>query len=159
MDVFGFPLEEWRDFADPFHKIIYTRVDDPDIHKVVAGLDLFYQRVDEEVAKRRVEPRDDVLGYMANGTIDGAPLDGETIRQLSFNILAGGVDTTTALTSNTLIWLARNPDQRQRLIDDQRLLRSPARSSSAIIPRSMRWPAPPRRTSISTAGRLPRANA
>ncbi len=122
MDVFGFPLEEWRDFADPFHKMVYTRVDDPDIKQVVGGLDLFYRRVTEEVARRRKEPKDDILGYMANGTIDGAPLDDETIRQLSFNILAGGVDTTTALTSNTLMWLARNPDQRQRLIDDPKLL-------------------------------------
>ena len=122
MDVFGFPLEEWRDFADPFHKMVYTRVDDPDIKQVVGGLDLFYRRVTEEVASRRKDPKDDILGYMATGTINGAPLDDETIRQLAFNILAGGVDTTTALTSNTLMWLSANPDQRQRLINDPKLL-------------------------------------
>jgi cytochrome P450 len=122
MDVFGFPLHEWRDFADPFHKIVYTRTDDPDIVEIVHGLDIFRRRVDEEIALRREQPRDDLLGYMATGTIDGAPLDRQTIQDLAFNILAGGVDTTTALTSNTLIWLARNPDQRRRLIDDPKLL-------------------------------------
>lgn len=122
MDVFGFPLDEWRRFADPFHKMVYTRVDDPSIHDVVHGLDYFYRRVDEEVASRRKQPKDDILGYMATGTIAGEPLDGETIRQLAFNILAGGVDTTTALTSNTLIWLSHHPGERQRLIDDPKLL-------------------------------------
>jgi cytochrome P450 len=122
MDIFGFPLDEWRDFAEPFHKIMYTRADDPNILEIVHGLKTFRRRVDEEVAKRRIEPKDDLLTYFATGTINGEPLDHQTLQDLAFNILAGGVDTTTALTSNTLIWLSQNPGQRQRLIDDPTLL-------------------------------------
>ncbi len=117
MDVFGFPLEEWRAFADPFHTMVYTPASDPGFAETVKGLDHFHQRLDEEIAKRRIEPKDDMLTILANGTIDGEPLSYETIHDLAFNILAGGVDTTTALTSNTLIYLARHPEQRQELID------------------------------------------
>lgn len=118
MDLFGFPLHEWRAFADPFHTMVYTPASDPDFAETVKGLDYFHQRVTEEVALRRKEPRDDLLTVIATGTIDGEPLDDNSIHDLAFNILAGGVDTTTALTSNTLLYLGRHPDKRQRLIDE-----------------------------------------
>ena len=35
-----------------------------------------------------------------------------------FAIVAGGVDTTTALIANSLFWLSAHPDVRRRLIDD-----------------------------------------
>ena len=54
--------------------------------------------------------------------IDGQPLTDTQVRDLSFNILAGGVDTTTALTSHALVHLGRNPRDRQRLIDQPDLL-------------------------------------
>ena len=122
MEIFGFPLSEWRDFADPFHKMTYTRRDDPGFLDTVRGLDHFLERVDEEIELRRKEPRDDLLGMMASGTIDGQPLDRTYCRNMATNILAGGVDTTTALTSNTLIYLSQNPEDRARLIADPSLL-------------------------------------
>lgn len=122
MEIFGFPLDEWRKFADPFHTMVFTPLHDPAFAETVRGLDYFRERVDEEIEIRRREPRDDFLTLLATGTIDGEPLTYQQIRDLSFNILAGGVDTTTALVSNALIYLARNPADRQRLIDDPGLL-------------------------------------
>jgi cytochrome P450 len=122
MDVLGLPLNEWHRYADPFHKMSYTPKTDPDFAKNVEFIAYFKQRVDEEVAKRREVPRDDLLTLLATGTIDGQPLDREHIRDLAENVLAGGIDTTTALTSNALVYLSRHKDQRQRLIDDPALL-------------------------------------
>jgi cytochrome P450 len=122
MDVFGFPLEEWRSFADPFHKMVYTPVTHPDHEKTLEGLYYFQRRVAEEIALRRKDPKDDLLTLFATGTINDEPLSDDTIQSFAMNILAGGVDTTTALTSNALIYLARNPKDRQRLIDDPSLL-------------------------------------
>ncbi len=122
MELFGFPLEEWPAIADPFHKMVYTPFDDPSFPETIRGLDYFRQRVDEEIAIRRKEPRDDFLTVLATGTIDGEPLSYTRIKDLSFNILAGGVDTTTALTSSTLVYLGRNPQHRQQLIDNPDLL-------------------------------------
>src|SRR4029077_835723 len=84
MDLFGFPLDEWRDFADPFHKVVYTPRDDPNYMDTVRGLDHFNVRVAEEVAKRRKEPKDDLLGYFASGAINGEPLEDEFIQNLAF---------------------------------------------------------------------------
>ncbi len=122
MEIFGFPLHEWPLIADPFHKMVYTPLSDPGFPDTIRGLDYFRERVDEEIALRRKDPKDDFLTVLANGTIDGEPLDRKQIKDLSFNILAGGVDTTTALTSSTLVYLGRHPDQRQQLIDNPDLL-------------------------------------
>ena len=123
MDVFGFPLDQWRAFSDPFHAMAFTSPSTPGFtERTKAFLDFFFRRVDEEVALRRATPQDDFLTQLATGTIDGAPLSHEQIHDLAFNIMAGGVDTTTSLTSNTLLYLARNPDQRQQLIDNPGLM-------------------------------------
>ena len=122
MDLFGFPLHEWRKFADPFHTMVHTPVNDPAFAETLKGLEYFHQRVDEEIALRREAPKDDLLTWFATGTIDGEPLGHQLIHDLAFNILAGGVDTTTALTSNTLVYLSRHPADRQRLIDDPSVL-------------------------------------
>ncbi len=121
MDIFGFPLHEWRKFADPFHKMVYTAPEDPRFLDVVRGLDYFKQRVDEEIALRRDKPSDDMLGYFAAGAIEGRPLRHDEIQDLAFNLMGGGLDTTTALTSNTLLHLGRHPDMRRRLADDPSL--------------------------------------
>jgi cytochrome P450 len=122
MDIFGFPIHEWRKFADPFHKMVYTPKTDPEFMATLRGLDYYKQRLEEELALRRKNPTDDFLSYLVTGEIEGARLSDDMIRSIAFNVLAGGIDTTTALTSNTLLYLSRHPDQRQQLIDDPDLL-------------------------------------
>lgn len=121
MHIFGFPFHEWPRFAMPFHKMLYTPHDHPDYPETVQAMGYFKRRVDEEVEIRRKEPRDDLLSYLAAG-IDGKPLEHGLLQDIAFNIMGGGIDTTTALTSNVLLHLSRNPDQRQRLIDEPQLL-------------------------------------
>jgi cytochrome P450 len=122
MDIFGFPLEEWRPFADGVHRMIYTSKADPDFIETTSWLGPFRRRVDEEIASRRKTPKDDLLGKLANGEMDGKPLSHEMIHDMAFNIVTAGVDTTTALTSNALLHLSRHPDHRRRLIEDPKLL-------------------------------------
>ena len=122
MEIFGFPLHEWPKIADPFHKMVYTPINDPEFAETIRGLDYFRERVDQEIVLRRKEPKDDFLTVLATGAIDGERLTGKQIRDLSFNILAGGVDTTTALASSTLVHLGRHPEDRQRLIDQPELM-------------------------------------
>lgn len=122
MDIFGFPLEEWRPFADAVHQMIYTSKTDPAFIETVKWLDHFRDRVDEEIAVRRKAPKDDLLGRLANGLMAGEPLSREMIQVIAFNILTAGVDTTTALASNALLHLSRRPEHRRRLIDEPELL-------------------------------------
>ena len=122
LEIFGFPLHEWQKIADPFHRFVYTRKGEPGYEKVVRGLDYFHERFWEEVALRRKEPKDDFISFIANGEIEGRKLTDEEIHAIAMNALAGGIDTTTGLASNTFLYLYRNPDQRQKLIDNPDLL-------------------------------------
>jgi cytochrome P450 len=122
MDLLGFPLEDWRAFADPFHKMTSTPTDSPEHAATMEGLYYYQRRAAELIAQRRREPKDDLFSLLVTGEAGGAPLDDETVMALAFNIMAGGVDTTTALASNTFIYLARNPQDRRRLIDEPELL-------------------------------------
>lgn len=119
MDIFGLPLEEWRTFADPLHRMMYTPKNDPEFPQIIAAYDWIRERIEEEVAKRRADPREDLLTHLAFGEIDGAPLDPETLWGMAKNIIIGGVDTTTALTSNVLLYLSENPEARRYLMEDR----------------------------------------
>jgi cytochrome P450 len=122
MEVFGFPLDEWPIFAEAIHKMVYVPRDTPEFADAINGVMHFRTRVAEELERRRQHPADDLLSYFAAGQIDGQPLDLELILNISVNILAGGVDTTTALTSNVMVYLSRHPEKRQQLIDHPELL-------------------------------------
>jgi len=80
-------------------------------------------RIDEEIAARKAEPRDDLIGHLVAARVEGEPLRDEDIHQIIVNVLFGGVDTTTALTSHTLFHLWQHPDQRERLKNDRDLLK------------------------------------
>lgn len=118
MDIFGFPLEEWSRFAEPVHRLTYLMRDQEGHAEALADLGYFRKRVAEEIEKRRSTPTDDLLSHMANGFMDDEPLSDDIIQEIAWQILAGGVDTTTALTANALLYLSRNPEEKRRLSEN-----------------------------------------
>jgi cytochrome P450 len=122
MAMIGFPLAEWRRFADPLHELMFLSKASPAFPAALAELEWIDRRIDEEIAARRRDPKDDLIGYLVAGEIDGAPVGHDDIHQMVVNMLFGGVDTTTALTSNVLVHLWRHPDDRVRLMADRSLL-------------------------------------
>ena len=95
------------------------------------------------VARRRQKPGDperDMLTRLIQGGDNGERLtEKELLRDCLF-LLNAGHETTTNLIGNGLVALHRNPDQKQRLIDNpdliktgvEEILRTKARTSSAI---------------------------
>lgn len=121
MQLLGFDLNDWREFAEPVHKFMYYRSDDPEFPQIVAGIERIRQRLADGAIERRANPRDDLLSEIANGEINGERMSLDEVIRMSTNIIFGGVDTTTALTSSTLRYLSQNPIERRRLIDDPSL--------------------------------------
>jgi cytochrome P450 len=70
------------------------------------------------VAARRAEPCDDLASAVVAAEVDGAPMGDADAVNVLFTVVSGGVDTTTALVANALVWLHGHPDVRQRLIDE-----------------------------------------
>ena len=73
------------------------------------------------VEDRRKNPRGDLVSQIAASTLDGEPLGTEAVG-LTFILFEASIDTTSGLLSNALLALARNPDQRRRLVADPSLI-------------------------------------
>jgi cytochrome P450 len=124
LDVLGFPLEEWATFGDPLHALTSLNKGDPRYAHALELAAIMDRRIDAEIERRRAEghPGDDIIRHLMEAEVDGKPLAHADLHQLIFNVIAGGVDTTTALTSSVIIHLASHPDQRERLRADRALL-------------------------------------
>jgi cytochrome P450 family 130 len=67
------------------------------------------------IERRRCEPTDDLIGTLIASEIDGAHLTTQDILGFCFNIVVGGIETTTNLISNGMALLAAHPESARRL--------------------------------------------
>lgn len=72
--------------------------------------------------QRRAEPRDDLMTIIAHAQIHGEPMEARAQKSFFSNILAAGNETTRSSLSGSVLALARNPDQRARLVADPGLV-------------------------------------
>ena len=74
------------------------------------------------VARRRQEPTGDLMSVMATGEIDGQQIDPQLLDGFFLLLVIAGNETTRNTISGGLLALIENPDQRQLLIGDPRLI-------------------------------------
>ncbi|HUY76469.1 MAG TPA: cytochrome P450 [Ktedonobacterales bacterium] len=90
--------------------------------QAIQGVADFMDYFREIIARRRVEPQDDLLqALVAAHDRDDRMTEDELLANLVL-LLAAGHGTTTHLIGNGLLALLRNPDQYQRLVDNPSLV-------------------------------------
>ena len=77
-------------------------------------------------AARRADPGDDLTSFLVQFEFDGKRLDDNQLLDILWNLIGGGVDTTTSLTALSLLHLGTHPDLRRQLIDRPELYRTAA---------------------------------
>ena len=82
----------------------------------------FYREVVALAARRRSEPRDDLISIWANAEIDGRRMSDEEMATEALLVLDGGAETTRAVIATTVLNLIEHPDQRRRLVEDPSLM-------------------------------------
>jgi cholest-4-en-3-one 26-monooxygenase len=95
----------------------------------------FREFAEEAIARRRVEPMDDLMSVLVHAEVDGDRLDNESIIHESLLILIGGDETTRHVITGGMYQLLIDPPQRQLLLDD------PSRIPVAIE-EMLRWVSP-----------------
>ncbi|MDI9918145.1 cytochrome P450 [Rhodococcus sp. IEGM 1379] len=119
----GFPEEDGPRLAGPVHDIFAAPAGSERSMRGVEGLGYLEQRIRELLAARREAPARDVLTYLVTATHpEGRPFTDDELVSVTYLLVAGGVDTTTSLTGSTLVWMARNPDEREKLVNQPELL-------------------------------------
>jgi cytochrome P450 len=82
-----------------------------------------YHYLAGQVALRKEDPTDDLIGRMVVANEEQVMSDAEVVAACVLLLIAGN-ETTMRLLTNMALWLNRCPEQRQRLLDDSELIPS-----------------------------------
>jgi cytochrome P450 len=123
MELIGLPGGSWHHYAELFHGTIAFRPGSPEFDRAVANIPAMLAELQAEVDARRREPRDDLLTRLVELELDdGRRLTDKELVAVLWNLVGGGLDTTTSLTALSLYHLDEHRDLRQRLIEEPELL-------------------------------------
>jgi cytochrome P450 len=121
MRLMGLPYENWQLYANLFHSVMAVPQDSDEYSNAIADVPAMMDGLLKFAATRRVDPRDDLTSLLVRFEFDGRRLDDAQLLDILWNLIGGGVDTTTSLTALSLLHLGTHPDLRQRLIDRPQL--------------------------------------
>jgi cytochrome P450 len=76
----------------------------------------------EEVGRRKLEPRDDLLSYLLHSEVEGEPVEDSLVLGVAALVLIAGVDTTWSAIGSSLWHLATHPDDRRRMVEEPEIM-------------------------------------
>jgi cytochrome P450 len=88
------------------------------VHGVQGLLEYFIA----EVAKRRLQPGEDLLSELLHTEVDGAPIEDSLVLGAAALVLIAGVDTTWSAIGSSLWHLATHPTDRKRMAEDPEVM-------------------------------------
>lgn len=122
MKLLGLPPESWEHYAEYFHAMAAYGHDQPEYIHAIGRTPEIIAGATEVIESRRAQPGDDLLSELVRMEVDGVPLSNEELIGVLWNLIGGGLDTTTSLTSLALVHMERNPGLRQQLVDNLELI-------------------------------------
>ena len=125
MRLMGLPYDNWRLYADLFHSVMAAAGGD-EYNRAIAEVPAMLDGLLKFVAERRADPGDDLTSFLVQFEFDGKRLDDTQLLDILWNLIGGGVDTTTSLTALSLLHLGTHPDLRRQLTDRAELYRTAA---------------------------------
>jgi cytochrome P450 len=124
MKLMGLPYENWHVYANLFHSVMAVPQDSPEYAEAIAEVPAMMQGVLEFAASRRADAHDDLTSFLIQFEFEGKRLDDAQLLNILWNLIAGGVDTTTSQTALTLLHLGTHPEVRLQLIEHPELYRT-----------------------------------
>ncbi|MCV7412703.1 cytochrome [Mycobacterium florentinum] len=124
MKLMGLPLDNWHLYATLFHNVMAVPQDSPEYADAIGKVPAMMQEVLEYAATRRAKPKEDLTSFLIQFEFDGQKLDDKQLLNILWNLIAGGVDTTTSQTALTLRHLGTHQNLRRQLIDNPGLYRT-----------------------------------
>jgi len=120
----GLPVEDWERYAHAFHGMVAYAHGTPQYAEAVQLVIGISAALRSEIAERRLRPRDDFLSTLVQIDIEGRRLTDDEVTSILITTLGGGIDTTTALIANALVYLHHHPEHRGRLARDESFVTS-----------------------------------
>ena len=123
MKLLGLPPTRWEHYAAYFHAVAAYGQEMSEYQAAVARTPEMIGELLDIIEERRKDPGDDLLSRLVALEVEGKPLGPDDMIGVLWNLIGGGLDTTTSLTSLALVHLFEHPQLRQRIVDDLDLLR------------------------------------
>ncbi|MDQ2754837.1 MAG: cytochrome P450, partial [Actinomycetota bacterium] len=102
MQLIGLPCDHWDYYADLFHATVASRPGAQEYDRAIARIPEMMAELLEEARSRRAQPGDDLLSQLVElRRPSGDPLSDQELTAVLWNLVGGGLDTTTSLTSLT----------------------------------------------------------
>jgi cytochrome P450 len=114
--ILGLPLDDWKVIAEPAHMLVWAPPESEAWLLAREQVEHMAVRLAREIEGRRDNPRDDLMSVLARAEVDGELISIETAVQMAHVIVFGGVDTTTGLAANALVWLDQHEEHREQLL-------------------------------------------
>ncbi|MCV7425221.1 cytochrome P450 [Mycobacterium montefiorense] len=124
MKLMGLPLDNWHIYASMFHNVMAVPQDSPKYAEAIAKVPAMMEEVLQHAAARRADKKEDLTSFLIQFEFEGQHLTDEQLLNILWNLIAGGVDTTTSQTALTLRHLGTHQDLRQQLINHPELYRT-----------------------------------
>jgi cytochrome P450 len=118
--MLGLPEEDGDQFRLWLHELLEVGPGDPEVGR--RAFFEIYAYLGEHIDRRRVDPADDLLGFLLGLELDGEPLPTEHIIGTATLLLLAGIDTTWSSIGSALWHLATHPEDRRRLVAEPELM-------------------------------------
>jgi cytochrome P450 len=125
MKLIGLPCDGWEHYAEVFHTAVALRPGMPEYDRAMGRVPDMVAELLAEADARRHRPRDDLLTALVDLRLDdGRALTDREVSAILWNLVGGGLDTTTSLTALSLHHLDRHPELRVQLLQHPELMPS-----------------------------------
>ena len=114
LDLMGLPQEK----RDTFVKWAVDLLHSNDRTVMAEAMRVISAYLKEVIAEKTKNPDEHVISRIVHATVDGRPLSPPEIFGFVVFLFIGGLDTVYATLNNIWLWLARNPERRQEMIND-----------------------------------------
>ena len=122
MKTIGLPCDQWSYYAELFHATVALRPGHPDYDRAMSNVPAMISDLLAAAQSRREHPAADLLTDLVTLEVDGQRLSDDQLTSVLWNLVGGGLDTTTSLTSLALHHLEGHPELRAQLIGSPELL-------------------------------------
>jgi cytochrome P450 len=123
MGIMGLPEQEADMLLDWADRLLHTSgADDPDGSIRGGAAVTISEYLTSLIAARRAEPRDDLVTFLTQAEIDGAPIPEQELLEACFLLYMGGLDTVAGELGCFFRHLAEHPEHRAQLVSEPALV-------------------------------------
>lgn len=123
LELMGLPVDELAQFLEWEHDILHIDLgDERGQEKQISAMMAVMGRFSTVIAERRKQPCDDIVSKAIEYEIDGKPVTDADLLSFCLLMFMAGLDTVSVTLGWIFLHLARNEDDRSRIVADPNLI-------------------------------------